>query len=863
MNKTAIKNFAIWARVNLIEAVKQRAYEYEITKDGANNTSLESVGGRILSTAERDQRRALINEISEKGFDQVMEEAAYTWFNRFIALRFMEVNGYLPARVRVFTNEEGEFKPEIMKEAMTVEIEGLNREKVLDLMDKQNNEELFKYLIITQCNALGNGLPKMFEKIEHWTELLFPSNLLRADSVVGKMVTEIPEEDWQDAVQIIGWLYQFYNTELKDDTFEKLKKNIKISKERIPAATQIFTPDWIVRYMVENSLGRIYINEQISAMGDQSESARIEEEKAIADKMGWRYYLPEAEQDSEVRKQLNALNSERYSLTELKVIDPCMGSGHILVYAFDVLMQMYTASGWSERDAAKSIVENNLFGLDIDDRAGQLAYFAVMMKARKYNRRALAGGASGILPNVYAIQESNNISRFAVEDFCNGNAKALDEMDKLFSQMKDAKEYGSILDIKDIDFELLLSLCDSSADRITLHNNEIKEDIIPVIKIANVMAQKYDVVVTNPPYMNSSGMNSALSAFVKKHYTNSQVDLSFCFMEKCLRLLKADGIYAMINIPVWMNISSCESLRREIIDSSLLLSMLHFGRGVFGSDFGSCGFLFKNAKCKNYKSIIQRLYAKQGCVDTVEEKEVMFFERKMLYEVRMTDFAELPSSIFAYTLSEQSRKLFNGERIGSMATARQGMATADNNRFLRYWFEPLVTNTSINEVSHDTKWFPYSKGGAYRKWYGNNEYVVNWQYDGSEIRQFPKSVVRNPNFYFKEGLTWTALTAGAFSMRYLPCGYAFDSMGPVCFPFDYSQLHYAMALFNSVVGAYYLNIMCPNFKFDQKPIENVPLVKCEEKNEIIKRLTEDEIEISKNEWDSFETSWDFKRHPLI
>ena len=532
MNKTAIKNFAIWARFNLIEAAKQKAYEYDITKDGANNKALEAVGGRLLTSAEKEQRRALIEEIGKKGFDQVMEEAAYTWFNRFIALRYMEVNGYLPSRIRVFTNEEGEFKPEIMKEAMTVEIEGLDREKVFDLLEKQNNEELYKYFLITQCNALGVGLPKMFEKIAHWTELLFPANLLRADSVISKMVSEIPEEDFTDAVQIIGWLYQYYNTELKDDTFAKLKKNIKISKERIPAATQLFTPDWIVRYMVENSLGRLWLE------GHPDEEIKAE----------WKYYLDEAEQESHVAAQLAKIREEYKAIRpqDIKIIDPCMGSGHILVYAFDVLMQIYTSAGWSERDAAKSIVENNLYGLDIDDRAGQLAYFAVMMKARKYNRRALAGGAAGVIPNVYAIQESNHISAMAIDDFCNRDVKVKAEMDKLLYQMRDAKEYGSILNIKDVNFDLLFTRCDECVDEIHFHQNEINEDIIPLIKIAHIMAQKYDVVVTNPPYMGINNMGGRFYDYIVNKHEAYKHDLYCVFIDVCRNYLKNNRFQAMI-----------------------------------------------------------------------------------------------------------------------------------------------------------------------------------------------------------------------------------------------------------------------------------------------------------------------------
>ena len=869
MNKTAIKNFAVWARVNLIEAVKQRAYEYEITKDGVNNASLESVGGRILSRTERDQRRALINEISEKGFDQVMEEAAYTWFNRFIALRFMEVNGYLPARVRVFTNEEGEFKPEIMKEAMTVEIEGLNREKVLDLIDKQNNEELFKYLIITQCNALGNGLPKMFEKIEHWTELLFPANLLRADSVVGKMVNEMPEEDWQDAVQIIGWLYQYYNTELKDDTFAKLKKNIKISKERIPAATQLFTPDWIVRYMVENSLGRIYISDQLSVVSGKSESERIEAEKAIAEKMGWRYYLPEAEQTPEVRAQLNQLTTNNCELTTLKIIDPCMGSGHILVYAFDVLMQMYTASGWSERDAAKSIVENNLFGLDIDDRAGQLAYFAVMMKARKYNRRALAGGASGILPNVYAIQESNTISHFAVEDFCNGNAKALEEMNKLLRQMKDAKEYGSILNIKDIDFELLFSLCDSSEDRITLHNNEIREDIVPLVKIAYIMAQKYDAVITNPPYMGGSGMSAKLTEFVKNNYPDSKSDLFAVFIERCATMLKKNGYQAMITQHAWMFLASYEKLREKILKRDTI-NMVHLGARAFeeigGEVVQTTSFVLRASNCKNFKGTYCRLIEP----NTQYGKEEMFLSGKNKYTTTQSDFTKIPGAPIAYWINKSLFKAFSiSKNVGNYSVPRAGIMTGDENRFARLWMEVGINNTSFTVNNYlelvknsAIKWVPITHGGTYRKWYGNGDYVVNMKNCGEEIsKQTGNFRLREREYYFRKGITWTKISSSSNSFRVINEGTIFGDAGPTCF--IEKNTYEILGLLNSKVGDYIANIINPTLNTVVGDIAAIPVIDSLISNEKISNIVEENLENAKQDWNSFETSWDFKKHPLI
>ena len=485
MNKTAIRNFAVWARVQLIEAARQRAYEYEITENGENKAGLDTVGGRLLTQTEKKQRDQLIDQIGRKGYAQVMEEAAYTWFNRFIALRFMEVNGYLPSRTRVFTDENGAFKPEIMKQAMSVDIDGLDRAKVLDLLDKQNNEELYKYLLITQCNALGAGLPGMFEKIANWTELLFPANLLRQDSVIGQMISEIPEEDWTDAVQIIGWLYQYYNSELKDETFALLKKNVKITKERIPAATQLFTPDWIVRYMVENSLGRLWY-----------------EGHPGFDKSEWKYYLDDAQQEPEVEEQLKKIRAEYASIKpeEIKVIDPCMGSGHILVYAFDVLMQIYTSAGWSERDAARSILENNLYGLDIDDRAGQLAYFAVMMKARKHSRRILNGE---VKPNVLAIQDSNWMTDEFIDYVAGKDADMKADLVMLRKTFRDAKEYGSILNVSTMQYDALY-------ERIDIINRSYAKDLfqaqfrvmateylLPLVKQAQIMSQKYEVVVTN------------------------------------------------------------------------------------------------------------------------------------------------------------------------------------------------------------------------------------------------------------------------------------------------------------------------------------------------------------------------------
>lgn len=850
MNKTAIKNFAIWARVNLIEAVKQRAYEYEVTKDGANNKSLEAVGGRILTTAERDQRRALIDEISKKGFEQVMEEAAYTWFNRFIALRFMEVNGYLPARVRVFTNEEGEFKPEIMKEAMTVEIDGLKRDIVLDLIDKQNNEELYKYLLITQCNALGVGLPKMFERIEHWTELLFPANLLRADGVIGRMVTDIPEEDWKDAVQIIGWLYQFYNTEPKAAVFAK---NGKVSKEEIPAATQLFTPDWIVRYMVENSLGRLWLE------GHPNDEMKAE----------WKYYLDEAKQDDAVEAQIAKIREEAKSLRpqDIKVIDPCMGSGHILVYAFDVLMQIYTSAGWSERDAAKSIVENNLYGLDIDDRAGQLAYFAVMMKARQYNRRALAGGVAGVLPNVYSIQESNNISRFAVEDFCNGDAKALEEMDKLIKLMRDAKEYGSILNIKDVDFELLFDLCDASVDKISLHNKEINEDIIPLVRIAYLLSQKYHIAITNPPYMTVSGMPSKVIDYIKKNYSDSKADLFSVFIEKCLSLVVNSGYQAMITMHSWMYLSSYEKLRDKLLPFNLI-NMLHLGARAFEEISGEVVQTTSFVIRKNASVKFNSLYFRLVDANTQDGKEQKFLLKNGSFVVSSENFSKIPGSPFAYNSSEAIFDAFKkGLPLDSVVSSRQGLACGDVNKYRRNWFEVNIGDIGFNCSSiqdfHGSgkKYVPINDGGEYRKWYGNNDPILRFDKPTYDVLLTIGNHLPSREKYFNRGITWTAISSN-LSLRYFEEGFLFSNAGMAIFG-EESILKSLCALLNSTIVKRILSTLNESINFNKGDIARLPIINSLMGNEDIAYLSGQCIEFSKTDWDSFETSWDFKVHPFV
>lgn len=732
MNKSAIQRFATWARTELIAQVSQRAYLYGITKDGYGEANAVTVGGRALSTDEQRQRKELVQQIQQKNYTQVMEEVAYTWFNRFIALRFMEVNNYLPSHIRVFSDSTGAFKPEILNDVLHLELPGLNTDKVAEYIENNQTDDLYRYLLLTQCNALNEALPRMFERMGGYTELLLPNNILKQDGILGRMVTDIPEEDWTDQVQIIGWLYQYYNSELKDDTFALLKKNVKITRERIPSATQLFTPDWIVRYMVENSLGRLWIEHNIAnTRGDDDEVPGDLNEILL---FKWKYYLPEAEQEPEVKAQLAEIRKTYKDITpeSIKVIDPCMGSGHILVYAFDVLMDIYTQSGWNERDAAQSILKNNLYGLDIDDRAAQLAYFAVMMKARQYDRRIFS---RGIQPHVYAIVESNGLDSSTVDYFTNNDPKLKKDFDTLREELRDAKEYGSILNISQVDFTALYDRVEEVRNDISLFREMVLSSILPLFRVAEVMAQKYDIVITNPPYMGINNASGKLNQYSKEHYPISKYDLSTICMEKTLSMCTPTGMMAMINIPVWMSKSSFEDLRYSLLTKHTFINMLHCGRGIFGSDFGTTAFVIRKKHTNEYAAVFHQLFDEMGAVDSVDQKETWFFERKGCYIAKQKRFLSIASYPIAYSTSQRLLEVLDLEKpLSEFAYPRKGLTTGDNEKFVRLWFEVDVEKFSM--LKGGKKWFPMTKGGDFRRWYGNNDYIVNWENDGFEIKNF-------------------------------------------------------------------------------------------------------------------------------
>lgn len=866
MNKNAIKKFATEARRELISRVSQRALKYGISDKEVGNPNDDSVGGHLLSSTEKKQRTALIAQIKEKGYEQVMEEVAYTWFNRFSALRFMEVNGYLPSHVRVFTDEENNFKPQIISEAIHLELDGLDMEKVYAYKEANDNDELYKYLLITQCNALNSVLPGMFQKIADYTELLFPDNLLREGSVIQQMIELIPEDDWKDAVQIIGWLYQYYNSEKKDDVFAALKKNVKITKENIPAATQLFTPDWIVRYMVENSLGRLWLE----GHPDVKEQLLPTEEEQSAYAAGnrdpedtkWHYYLEEAEQEPEVQAQLAEIRKEYAALTpdQLKVIDPCSGSGHILAYMFDVLMQIYESYGYTTREAVASIVENNLYGLDIDDRAAQLAYFAVMMKARQYDRRFFS---RGIQPHVYAIAESNHVDLFALEYFCNGDAKLKKAMDTIISELHDAKEYGSILTVTQQDWSALYDRFAEITEDINMSRETALREILPLVQVAEALAQKYDVVVTNPPYMGASGMGAKLSDYVKKNFPDSKADLFAVFIEHGNGMIKRNRFNCMVTMQSWMFLSSFEKMREKVLRTKSITNLMHMENMVMGIAFGTAVTVFRNDYVTRYKGTYNQIKLQ----DIENDKPRVFPVLENRFAQTSTDnFSKIPGSPVAYWVSEAVLECYKNSSIYDYAKPCKGIDTGDNNIFLRLWHEiaenklflPKGKPCCTDDFLH-LKWFPYNKGGNYRRWYGNNEYVLNWEGNGNKLRQFKGSNLRNKDRYFEQGITWSTVTSGKSSFRFFTFGFLFDNGGSCLFADKH--LLYIQGLLNSCVSQELLSIQ-PTLNNQPGTIGSIPLI-LSPGEPTVDDFVNTNIALSKNDWDSFETSWDFVTHPFI
>ena len=843
MDKNAIKKFAVWARRELIARVSQKAEQYGITKQDHGDIRADHVNGRLLSPAEQAQRQSLITRIEQAGkdgYEQVMEEVAYTWFNRFIALRFMEVNGYLPSRVRVFTDEQNAFKPQILTEAIHLELDGLDMEKVYACKEKSDDEALFKYLLITQCNALSSILPGMFQKIADDTELLFPDNLLREGSVIEQMIALIPEEDWLDQVQIIGWLYQYYNTEPKDQVFANLKKNIKIGKHDIPAATQLFTPDWIVRYMVENSLGRLWVE------GHPDDALQAT----------WKYYLPEAEQEPQVQAQLAEIRKGYAQLKpeDIRCIDPCMGSGHILVYLFDVLVQIYQAYGYSTREAVQSIVENNLYGLDIDDRAAQLAYFAVMMKARQYDRRFFT---RGIQPHVMAIQESNALEAFErLQGQLSMDTLCLETANQLIRTFHDAKEYGSILQVDIPGLEsadrLMEQLRAVQGDFELMAWVERAEALLPVLAQQAVMLQqKYDVVVTNPPYMGSSGMNAKLSDFIKTHYAEYKSDFFSTFFVRCIQMAKCDGKLAFFSPYVWMFIQSYEKWRKLLIEQKTIETLIQFEYSAFEeATVPVCTFAFSNYHV-DQKAPYLRLTEFRGGMEVQRQKALEAINNHdcgYYYEAVASNFAKIPGSPVAYWWRDCS--VFAFPQISRLYESAGRNKTHNNELYVRKWWE----------ISDIIRWQPYANGGDFRRWFGNDLDVVDWS-DEAKVEYASHGGLYNSKYVGKQGICWNLITSYKNGFRIKQPKHHYSSGAPTIIATNTEHDKLVLAFLNCVVATELLGILNPTLNTTVSDVLHLPISLVAEQK--VEQIVNEQIGLSQTDWDSYETSWDFKCHPLV
>ena len=890
MNKTAIKNFAIWARNKLIADVSYDARLIGITEDGIAKPLPQSFGGTQffdIGTAEPysisgeavRQRDKLIEVIQQKekdtdyktAYQYVIEEVAYTWFNRLIAIRFMEVNDYLPSHIRVLSSESGKLEPDLVTTPFDAELPFTAEEEAQIFQLKQDNklDEVFRILFLKQCNALNEILPALFEKTKNYTELLLSLSVIDQDGVVYHLLHDIPEDDFNiergGQVEIIGWLYQYYNTEPKAAAFAK---NGKITKEEIPAVTQLFTPDWIVRYMVENSLGRLW----------------VEGHPDCGLKENWKYYLEEAQQEPEVQAKLSEIRKEYAALNpeDIKLIDPCMGSGHILVYAFDVLMQIYESAGYSQRDAAKSILEHNIYGLDIDDRAYQLAYFAVMMKARQYNRRILNGENTC---HVYAIQESNSINRAHLKYFGAGmddiekNAAKM-QLEGLLDTLTDAKEYGSILNVESYNWNLLRRFvaAEDTDGQISMDSvgvEDTAEQLNRLIDIGETMARKYWVTCTNPPYAGTSNLSANVNNFVKKNYPDSKADLFAVFIERCRAMTADNGYQAMITQHSWMFLSSFEKLREKMMLTETV-NMAHLGARAFEEIGGEVVQTTAFVRCVNHIDDYKGTYCRLIEPTSQQGKEEMFLAGENRYTANQDDFGKIPGGAIAYWTSDAMLKAFSNQILYDVARPRQGMATTNNDLFLRLWsevsFKKMGLGCTSQEEALETKkkWFPVTKGGAFRRWYGNFDYVVNYENSGKTICDYIDTTpgvkvksngrVINRDLYFHKGMTWSTIASGPFGMRYVPNGFIFETKGSMCFTSD-DLLDYILGLYNSPVIQCFLQMVSPTLDYHEGPLGKTPvLIK---KNEQINQLVEENVKSSKTDWDSFENSWDFKKHPLF
>ena len=897
INKAAIREFAVNARRKLKERVELQANKMGFFSDGRavqyefEDDHQVKINGEFYN---KSQINILKKEIASKTFDSVIDEVAYTWFNRFIALYYMEHHDYINNGLKIIQSIDDLNQTAIKCAGI---LKNIDKESLFKSVQDNDSDSVYKKLVIAQCNELNTKLPFLFEEISNYTELLFPSGMMNNDSVIREMLA-LDKKNWEQ-VEIIGWLYQYYIAEKKDEVFADLKKGKKISKENVPAATQIFTPKWIVKYMVENSVGKIWL-----------ESHPNEELKSK-----FKYYLNPAEQEDDVKQKLNEIINKDIKPEDIKVLDPACGSGHILVTAFEVLYEIYKSAGYLEDEIAPLILKNNLFGLDICDRAAQLAQLAVVMKAREYDKN-ISDKVKEL--NITSIQESNWIDNRVKEALLNNvdnNLLANSQVELMVNTFKDAKEYGSIIDVKDFDFDFWNERINAIQ---TLNMGLLYTDVVSelqrklplLVKQAKIMQQHYEAVISNPPYMGNKGMSSLLTEYVKKYYPETKLDFFSIFMEKNYHYTINNGYTSMITQPSWLFLSSFENLRNQILDNQNIMSLLHMGRGIFGIDFGSCAFTFKKSNIKNYigsyfrlhqrtfqyinPEDIENLYLtsknnhnckfdfssyKANCSDESENNDEEKVEQKLMkiyFQAKQKEFHSIPGSPIAYWASDKIREIFKNEKpLGSYTEIKQGLTTSDNERFIRFWFEPNFNNIGFN-INNSTeaqqsrlKWFPHNKGGEFRKWYGNLDYVVNYYNDGEEMKAFQSTLnqgwtarIKSREFYFNPCISWSMVTSSGIGLRYYPTGTISNIAGPCIFNSSQNQNLYFLAFLNSKINTFLLNLLNPTLNNNVLEFNKIPIIDISNKTQVIE-LVNKNIELVKDDWDSFETSWDFKTHPLL
>lgn len=849
MDTKALEKFCPWARVELIDAVHLRCVRYALDDAGraAHPADADVVAGTVLTPSEKTRRAALFERIERlneerggKGYAAFCEQQAYSWFNRFAAIRFMELHGYLSNNVRMLSAGSGAFEPECLRMASELDLHGLELTEVLDLITAGDDEALFRRILVAQMNELADCLPTVFGHVDAADALTLPDNLLAhgEHNALFHLVTDIPEEAWDD-VEVLGWMYQFYNSELKDDFF---KSKRKAAVEDLAPATQLFTPDWIVRYMVENSLGRLWML--------NNPGSRLRE--------GMAYYI---EPDAEHEDFIHIEGPE-----DITFCDPACGSGHILVYAFELLFRMYAERGYRERDVPRLILEKNLSGMEIDERAAQIASLVLALCAREHDRRFFTRGVTTDI----RVLDSVDIDVDALDP-----ASALRQRPKLIEALAHLGEVGSLLapspeDLRALKGELMRGL---SGDLFVSHT---RAGIERAAELCEALSRTFDVVVANPPYMGSSSFNPFMSKWMKANYPDSCKDLCTAFIERGYSLAEEHGYAAMVTMSSWMFLSSFEKMRNDIIDNRGILSLLYMGHMVMRIAFNTSATVFYNGK-----------FAGRGTYNKIESRhlstgsipEIFPAEDEPFYRTDASTFHDIPGSPIAYWASKASRRAFlEGTPLSKIEPPRQGLATSDNNRFLRKWWESPLSNISFSSVSRadaqlsGKRWFPIIRGGDFRKWYGNLSEVVNWSNDGAEMKSAvmkknpylnnPNFVIKNPNFYFLPAISWSKISSGSIAFRYEPSGMLFEVAGPCIFA-KRDSLPYLLGLANSSSILSIASMLSPTLNFEVGQIATYPVISSTKRIETVNSLVNSACSLSRADWDTQETSWDFKRNPLI